>query len=206
MSNMDNRGGIRDKKNVKAFLVLLSILLLGFVFSAGDFITYPLNNSQIPSSFNLTIDINSITSNLTSDVLNLYVNHNLVYTNTYTANGIYRIPFQIYSNGLYNFTISTSKNTYTDIYTYSALNLSTYYSILNYYAIVIIFLSIGAIVYFFFRRSILSEIILIFVFLFYLAYTITNPYTESIYIEWLNFIIPIIAIAGISIKMAFKYI
>ena len=208
MSNMDNRGGIRDKKNVKAFLVLLSILLLGFVFSGflGDFISYPLNNSQIPSSFNLTIDINSISSALSSDVLNLYVNHNLVYSNTYTANGIYKIPFSIYSNGVYNFTIETSSNSYTDFYTYSNLDFSTYYSILNYYAIIIVFLGIGAIIYFLFRNSIMSEFILIFIFLFYLGYAISNPYTSSIYIEWLNFIIPVIAITGISIKTAFKYI
>jgi hypothetical protein len=101
-------------KNIKKLsintiaLFLIALLVLNSVHA--DSITYPFNNSNLATNqiYNLTLDINSISTTSTSDVAQIIVNNSIIYQNTYTANGLYHVPIEFFNSGMYNIKLKTT--------------------------------------------------------------------------------------------------
>ena len=176
-------------------LLLLSIVLSIFVFSFGDAITTPLNNSnlQINQIYNISIDITAISSTITSDTANLLVNGSLVYAGTYTANGLYRVPLIFYNYGTYNLTLKTTTGTFESVlYNLNApiINANIYLYYLNYFSFVIILMVIGYVLSYILRHySFFSNFVMAIASLLSLFYVWANPITQyinSYYVFWLS--------------------
>lgn len=106
-------------------LVIIAVMLIAMPFLLNsvhaDSITTPLNNSILSfgHSYNFTIDITHITNTSTSDIASLYINNSLVYQNTFTANGLYKIPIQFNNYGTFNVSLKTSQQSSILYYNYS---------------------------------------------------------------------------------------
>jgi hypothetical protein len=176
----------------KITAVLLFATLI--VFASGiDVITSPLNNSYLKNNAinNISINVNTISSTLTSDTLKLYANGNLIYSNTVSANGIYPIPIFISTNkSNITITLYTSSNAKNETYVYYIAQNSFIQKLMqfmNIYIYDIIALIIASLLLFLRRNRILS-IIAVFVLSIAIAYTlsITNIINESIYLVLLG--------------------
>ena len=106
-------------------LTIIAVMLIAMPFLINsvnaDSITTPLNNSILSfgHSYNFTIDITHITNTSTSDIASLYINNSLVYQNTFTANGLYKIPIQFNNYGTFNVSLKTSQQSSILYYNYS---------------------------------------------------------------------------------------
>lgn len=99
------------KKQLSINILALFVIAL-FVLNSvhADSITYPLNNSVLATNqiYNLTLDINSLSTTSTSDVAQIIVNNSIIYQNDYTANGLYHVPIEFYNSGTYNIKLKTT--------------------------------------------------------------------------------------------------
>jgi len=179
---------------VLVFLSALLIVVMATNVSFADSITYPLNNSILSTNhiYNISIDINSISSALSSDTINLYVNNSLVYSNTYSSNGIYKIPMAFYNYGHYNISLVSSANKEINIvYTIPKPYFTAYSFYLNYYTDVIIIFAIGVILYvllYFFVKEIKLPryLILIFTTIAVIIYLLSNPLSANVILYYIT--------------------
>ena len=145
-------------------LTIIAVMLIAMPFLINsvnaDSITTPLNNSILSfgHSYNFTIDITHITTTSTSDTAYLYINNSLVYQNTFTANGLYKIPIQFNNYGTFNVSLKTSQQSSILYYNYSVpkpipsslsndLNMSITY--FNYFFFIIVLWVIAFLLSFF---------------------------------------------------------
>ena len=139
------------ERNKLLTIIGVVLVVMPFLLNSvnADSITTPLNNSILSfgHSYNFTIDITHITTTSTTDTAYLYVNHSLVYQNTFTANGLYKVPIQFNNYGTFNVSLKTSQQSGILYYNYSVpkpipsslsndLNLSITY--FNYFFFIIV--------------------------------------------------------------------
>jgi len=167
--------------------LVLMFMLIGSVGSVhADTITSPLNNSILNYgyTYNLTLDITSINSLTTSDTASIYINNSLVYSNTYTANGLYHIPIMFDNYGKFVISLHTTTTNQSITYTIpSQINNFNYIYYLNYFNLIII-LWIIAIAMFFLIKKIanvpfLSYFVLILASIFSILYILMNTLSNT---------------------------
>ena len=195
-NKMFNTNGITDRDTDKRIVVLLLLLLSAIIiFSVGDMITLPLNNSnlQTNTNYNLTIDITAISGTTTSDTANVLVNGSLIYASTFTANGLYKIPIVFYNTGVYNITLKTTQPTLSYVIyriPEPILSANIYLYYLNYFAFVIILMVFGFVLSYMLRHyGFFSNFVMAIASLLSTFYIWLNPITQfvnSYYIFWLG--------------------
>jgi hypothetical protein len=161
-------------------LTIIGVILIAIPFllnsAHADSITTPLNNSILSfgHSYNFTIDITHITNTTTSDIASLYINNSLVYQNTFTANGLYKVPIQFNNYGTFNVSLKTSEQSGILYYNYSVpkpipsglsndLNMSITY--FNYFFFIIVLWVIAFLLGFFVLKGIGIKLIKEFLYL-----------------------------------------
>lgn len=171
------------------FLVFLSLSSVHNVYA--DSITTPLNNSNLVlgHTYNITIDITSITTVVTSDSVNLSVNGSLIYQHTYTANGLYQIPVQFNNYGVFSMQLATTTSHTTLYYTITKPVYYQFSKYFTYFSFIIILWIIGLTLLLLDKKVIktgfLGDFGLMLVSVFSLIYILQNP-TININIYYLS--------------------
>lgn len=164
----------RSKSSImRACAILFCFVLIGSLSVSNvfaDSITTPLNNSilNIGQSYNITININSITTTATSDIATLLINNSIIYQNNFTSNGLYKIPIQFNNYGHFNISLITSTSKTIDqnisvpapMFQSELSTLNMYF--LYYFVIILIWFVSLFLSYFLFKgNDILSKFILL---------------------------------------------
>jgi len=170
--------------SIIAVTLVLIFMLIGSVHA--DTITSPLNNSILNYgyTYNLSLDITSISSLTTSDTASIYVNNSLIYSTNYTANGLYHIPIMFNNYGKFIISLHTTTTNQSITYTIpSQINNFNYIYYLNYFNLIIILWIIAIAMFFLIKKianvTFLSYFVFILASIFSILYILMNTLSNT---------------------------